>query len=364
MASPLRRRYRRLLLCYPRAYRRARGDELLATLLEAAPPGRTRPTPREAVDLIRHGLRARLGRPASRSVVAWAVLATVISGLFGAAFGTRAGWQTARPLPSAAQTRAMLAEILPGQQFEGIADAPALFVVYGQPLSWAAAGDLLLGDGGEYGQSGVGGVVNGPPARSPQETVELATRRLRETGWTVYAPMHHDTYGCAGPPCDPTAIPQYTTIVARRGDTTFTLEVYPDWPMGSTSIGAGFQRATPAAVYPCGLAGGVAAAAVAFLLFGWASRRTGGRHPARAAVSACLGTTLFFWWVPTLFAVPMVARHHLDEPHPAWHPMWEWLGQPEFSLPFVVGGATALLGLALAALPRRRAATEPSVAPG
>jgi hypothetical protein len=37
MAGPLARRYRRLLFCYPRAHRR---DELLATLLEEAPPGR------------------------------------------------------------------------------------------------------------------------------------------------------------------------------------------------------------------------------------------------------------------------------------------------------------------------------------
>ena len=135
MTAPLARRYRRLLFAYPRGYRRARGAELVGALLDAAPPGRSRPTVREAVDLVRHGLRARLGRPASRSVVAWAVLTAVISGVFTAAFATRAAWETARPVPRTAEARAMLAEILPGQEFAGIEDAPAQFIIYGQPLS-------------------------------------------------------------------------------------------------------------------------------------------------------------------------------------------------------------------------------------
>jgi hypothetical protein len=43
--------------------------------------------------------------------------------------------------------------------------------------------------------------------------------------------------------------------------------------------------------------------------------------------------------------------------------MWEWLGQPTFSLFFVVGGGCALLVLALAALPRRRTEALPTTAP-
>ncbi|MET7965904.1 hypothetical protein [Micromonospora sp. NPDC005305] len=59
--DPLARRYRRLLLGYPRAYRRDRGEEILGLLLDGAPAGRTRPTLREAADLLRAGLRCRLG---------------------------------------------------------------------------------------------------------------------------------------------------------------------------------------------------------------------------------------------------------------------------------------------------------------
>jgi hypothetical protein len=46
-------------------------------------------------------------------------------------------------------------------------------------------------------------------------------------------------------------------------------------------------------------------------------------------------------------------HHHLDEPHPTWHPLWEWLGQPTDLPLFLAGTATALLGLTLAAAPRR-----------
>jgi hypothetical protein len=57
--SPLERRSRLLLRAYPAAYRRERGDEILATLLEATPEGRRRPLLRDIRALITGGLRAR-----------------------------------------------------------------------------------------------------------------------------------------------------------------------------------------------------------------------------------------------------------------------------------------------------------------
>ncbi|GIF62131.1 hypothetical protein Ais01nite_01660 [Asanoa ishikariensis] len=353
MTGQLARRYRRLLFAYPRAYRRARGDELVGALLDAAGSDRTRPSVREATNLVGHGLRARLGRPASRTVVAWAVLTTVVCGLLAAAFATRAGWETARPLPRTAEAQAMLAEILPDQKFTGIEDEPALFTIYGSPLGRSTVRELLLGDGGEYSQAGVAGSAPLPPMTDPAEIVDQARHNMRAHGWRVYRPIFQDLYGCTGPPCDPTTIPQSTIIVAGRGDTTFTLEVTPTDSYNPGRISGGFLRATPVAVYPLALAGGIAGALVAFLLFAWASRRTEGRHPARAMVKTLLGIALFLWWAPTLLAVPSMAWHTIDEPHPSWHPMWEWLGQPVFSLFFVLGCGSALLGLALAALPGR-----------
>jgi hypothetical protein len=58
--TTLEEQYQRLLQIYPTEYRRQRGDEILATLLESAEEGRTRPAWGDTVDLVGHALRLRL----------------------------------------------------------------------------------------------------------------------------------------------------------------------------------------------------------------------------------------------------------------------------------------------------------------
>jgi hypothetical protein len=53
MSAPLERRYRRLLALYPPAYRATYGEEMLGTLMAAAPAGARRPGPATGVDLLR-----------------------------------------------------------------------------------------------------------------------------------------------------------------------------------------------------------------------------------------------------------------------------------------------------------------------
>jgi hypothetical protein len=57
----LERAYRRLIRAYPRAYRRARGNEIVATLLDGAAPGQRYPRAREVVDVVTGGVRQHLG---------------------------------------------------------------------------------------------------------------------------------------------------------------------------------------------------------------------------------------------------------------------------------------------------------------
>ena len=57
--SPFERRCRSLLRAYPRWYRRQRGDEMLATLLEASQPGQRWLSARDTRALIIGGLRVR-----------------------------------------------------------------------------------------------------------------------------------------------------------------------------------------------------------------------------------------------------------------------------------------------------------------
>lgn len=61
--AALERRYRRLLACYPRAFRRENDEEILAVLLACAQDGQQRPGLGASADLIRSAVLMRL-RPA------------------------------------------------------------------------------------------------------------------------------------------------------------------------------------------------------------------------------------------------------------------------------------------------------------
>jgi hypothetical protein len=61
--TDLERGYRRLLAFYPRAYRRARGEEIVAVLMACAADGQRRPGIGEAASLMRGGTLARLRPP-------------------------------------------------------------------------------------------------------------------------------------------------------------------------------------------------------------------------------------------------------------------------------------------------------------
>jgi hypothetical protein len=169
MSDPLTRRYRRLLLAYPHDYRRSHGDELLGSLLDAAQPGRTRPTGRETANLVRHGLRCRLGRPASRSVVTWATLTAVICGLFTAALATWAAWHTSQPLPDRTEAVAILSTALPDHAITDIYRPTALFTASGHPF-----GAFSLDEPPQYDRGAEAVVLNGAPPVEQTHTLSTA----------------------------------------------------------------------------------------------------------------------------------------------------------------------------------------------
>jgi len=76
--TTLERRCRRLLLAYPAAYRRARGEEMLGTLLEATAAGRAWPLPRDCRAIIMGGLRVRTAQNSRLSTPANLRLATTL----------------------------------------------------------------------------------------------------------------------------------------------------------------------------------------------------------------------------------------------------------------------------------------------
>ena len=66
-SADLERRYRQLLACYPRLFRREHEQEILAVLMVGAAEGQQRPELGEAANLIKHALWMRLGL--SRGVI-------------------------------------------------------------------------------------------------------------------------------------------------------------------------------------------------------------------------------------------------------------------------------------------------------
>src|SRR5689334_14860725 len=60
--SRLERRCRGLLLAYPQSYRAGRGEEILGTLLDATPAGRSWPPARDTCSVITAGLHVRAAR--------------------------------------------------------------------------------------------------------------------------------------------------------------------------------------------------------------------------------------------------------------------------------------------------------------
>jgi hypothetical protein len=75
-SAGLERRYRRLLACYPRAFRREHEQEILAVLMAGADEGQQRPRLGEATDLIRSAIWmcVRPSVPRSQPTVFWAVM--------------------------------------------------------------------------------------------------------------------------------------------------------------------------------------------------------------------------------------------------------------------------------------------------
>jgi hypothetical protein len=73
--AELEGRYRRLMACYPRAFREEHAEEMLVVLLASARPGQRRPGLADSTNLIANALlrRIRPGAPRSRPTVFWAV---------------------------------------------------------------------------------------------------------------------------------------------------------------------------------------------------------------------------------------------------------------------------------------------------
>jgi hypothetical protein len=303
--TDLHARYQRLLLAYPREYRRHRGAEIATTYTEMATEGQRWPRGRDAASLLRHGLRARLGRPRSRLVVPFTVLAMLVGGLCAAAAGARAGWGGSTGL--SAQQIAEINQLAPTPRPRviGIVDnwdaTPTWLGDYLSMPEWGTSANVVQWNIDATTREPTP-VPSGP---TPRELVAEARARLAGSGWTVASQTITDT----------TAV-----MMLRSADLVARVGAFSDWVMysyqrdsGQTTSGNGaacaypyipasdvsrpvpipnsatctgwvqrlsrsdgyVYRRTPVTVPVFAVAAGLLGAAMTYLLVGWVNRRAG-----------------------------------------------------------------------------------------
>ncbi|MBU2664087.1 hypothetical protein KOI35_11350 [Actinoplanes bogorensis] len=256
------RPYRLLVRAYPPGRRRG---ELLDTFAEA---GRARPSVRETLNLIRHGLRARLGRPASRGVVVLATLIALVTGFVGASFFARVGWEF---VPGFPDTGAVSETLFPGLNASTSRDGDGLFFDVTYP-SYAEV--LLSGHDEDFSFSTLtiapdGGFI---PGDYPAWTA-AAQQRLVADGWQVSdAEVTGATWIATGEIDD-----SGRRFTATRDGLALTIQTETDvvdTPAGSFYVTAVMDRLTPPWLTVVSVLGLLAGALAGWLGTGWVSRRT------------------------------------------------------------------------------------------
>jgi hypothetical protein len=265
-------RTRWILAAYPKGPRRAEIEDML---LMAAADGHGRPGPGGAINLLRHGLRARLGRAGSNGVVALALIVSVVAAFLLASAANRLAWEAAPDLPDDA------ARVVLGELF-----APGL------PVQWSedASGDPFPVVGGQVHARRISGTVAGNA-----ETADVGgyltglAQRLQAQGW------HSVDISSTGP-IDKTGarLNDSQALLARNAHLVLWIEDVHEGSNPGGRLDIQVHRTEPPWISVLTFAGGLLGALLGWLLFGWASRRTE-HHPAAttaAGLAVVLGSAL------------------------------------------------------------------------
>ncbi|MFI5913752.1 hypothetical protein [Dactylosporangium sp. NPDC051541] len=344
MNHALRRRYGWLMLAYPGAYRREYGTEIVTTLMDAAGPGKERPTAGEVRDLLLGGLRQRFRLPVGRLMMAAAVLTALTAGALGAAAGSAAGWAT-RPAPP---TDAAVVEIV------GLAAArPTRIDVSRQPEAYGLRYQIMTG------------LV----AANIPWSAEQSAARLEAAGWRVHPPVTGTTEVTYLDPSGSTTLtPRTTDLFAERDGILIDVSAVGSRD-GGDDLTLRVVPAEPAPVLPLTLLGAALGLVGGWLLagrLGYRLRRA--QLWQRAAIGNLAGVAWLLLALPSMGvyyltwrAVSRLAHSTVQLSQAAYNGYVYDLGLS----PFAAAGlplAAVVVILALAARPRPAVPDQPNVA--
>jgi hypothetical protein len=366
----LERRYRRLLLAYPRRYRRSHGDEIVATLLDGARAGQQHPTRRETVNLLGNGLRRRYcPAPGLLPHLAAALVAVVVAAL-GVAVGTWLGWQAASsPLPTDDQALAVAHSATAGLSPAGPPDRFDVVFDYdagdpgGPPDTLPFPVNVLVG-GDDYSHGWVD-VTYRRPTAAVEGDVTAIHERLAADGWRV-GPVHTQPRGPQRADVEFHAWRGTDLLTVSTSAINATVNAYStQWHTqepAERSVVFSFARAEPTGVRPIGYALGLAGLFAGWILAARVSRLTRQQGTAvrtRHLFRTTLGLTAT---LPTSVATLL---HFLTRParRPAGHPDEYWLLYVQFPLSttYTLGAVSLVAACLLLAMNRAPAQATPTL---
>lgn len=163
-----------LVRAYPPGPRR---DEILDMLAQAHRPGTT-PSWRTRANLVRYGLRARLGRPAGSSVVWAAVFVSLVSGFLFACAAEAVAWTVGPGVPD---LRSVAPLVSPGQPAREYRDPYMIVPAGGWPGYFTGTDDE-----DRYGVQSITPAI--PAGTGLDEWLRTTRERLEAAGWTYQGP--------------------------------------------------------------------------------------------------------------------------------------------------------------------------------
>ena len=317
MSADLSRAYRRLLRAYPPGPRR---DELLSTLLDAAPPERRRPTVREAVNLTRYGLRARLGYPRTSTVVVLSLLVALAGAFFGGAAAHWLGLERTSATPPAAVTAELTRTVFPGLKVWGGGRA--------EPIVMQSDGDGI-----EYGYVSYWLRHTTAATRDVPTYSQAARDRLTAAGWEV----HDYLYETPTPMVDRGESSGATFWASRDGLVVgYSNYLYTGMPSYDNDGGLTLtvRQETPAGLLNVARGGAVLGFVLTWFLAAWVSRRFSDAGTA-GSVPGMLTGVLLVLLLPAMTMTPVP-----DVPGDS--PWWSGVGGLGL-LPLLLAAALAVL---------------------